>query len=289
MVQSYNDYPQAAVNAAKRAVAWAEKNGWGTCLTQTGKARAHMLANKEPISRETISRMASFARHLQYKDVPYSKGCGGLAVDAWGGQAGIEWAQNKLEQINQGNFAENLPHYLIDGTLWTGATHRDASGRLMTGASHTNDSQYLYHKNELAEVGEKGGIKSSPKAPKSDTPNKNPQGEGSAKGDASGKRGAEVSAEQEKTLQNKVKEFNEKESNIKNGRASLGALKSVFQRGLGAYNTSHSPKVQSAEQWAFARVNAFLYLLKNGRPDNAKYITDYDLLPKDHPKYQKNQ
>jgi len=102
MVQSYTDYPQAAVNAAKRAVAWAEKNGWGTCLTQTGKARAHMLANKEPISRETISRMASFARHLQYKDVPYSKGCGGLAVDAWGGQAGIEWAQRKLNEIDNG-------------------------------------------------------------------------------------------------------------------------------------------------------------------------------------------
>jgi len=139
---------------------------------------------------------------------------------------------------------------------------------------------------KFAEVGERGGIKSSPKAPKSDTPNKNPQGEGSAKGDASGKRGAKVSEEQEKTLQNKVNDFNEKESNTKYGKATLGALKSVFQRGLGAYNTSHSPKVRSAEQWAFARVNAFLYLLKNGRPDNPKYTSDYDLLPKDHPKFQ---
>jgi hypothetical protein len=33
-----------------------------------------------------------------------------------------------------------------------------------------------------------------------------------------------------------------------------------------------------------ARVNAYLYLLRNGRPENPKYITDYDLLPKDHPK-----
>jgi hypothetical protein len=33
-----------------------------------------------------------------------------------------------------------------------------------------------------------------------------------------------------------------------------------------------------------ARVNAYLYLLKNGKPENAKYITDYDLLPADHPK-----
>jgi hypothetical protein len=39
-----------------------------------------------------------------------------------------------------------------------------------------------------------------------------------------------------------------------------------------------------AKQWAMARVNAFLYLLKNGRPQNRNYTTDYDLLPKDHPK-----
>jgi len=139
---------------------------------------------------------------------------------------------------------------------------------------------------EYAEVGEKGGIKSSPKAPKSDTPNPNPKGKGTAKGDASGKRGAKVTAEQEKTLQGKVDDFNERDSNTKYGRATLGVLKSVFQRGLGAYNTSHSPNVKSAEQWAYARVNAFLYLLKNGRPDNPKYTTDFDLLPKKHPKYQ---
>ena len=136
----------------------------------------------------------------------------------------------------------------------------------------------------FAEVGERGGIKESPKAPKSDTPNKDPQGEGTAGGDASGKRGAKVTAEQEATLQKKVDDFNERESNTKNGRATLGALKSVFQRGLGAYNTSHSPEVRSAEQWAYARVNAFLYLLKNGRPENPKYDTDFDLLPKGHPK-----
>jgi hypothetical protein len=137
---------------------------------------------------------------------------------------------------------------------------------------------------QFAEVGPRGGIKESPKAPKSDTPNKDPKGEGSAKGDASGKRGAEVTAEQERTLQKKVDEFNQKASNTKNGKATLGSLKSVFQRGLGAFNTSHSPRVQSAEQWAYARVNAFLYLIKNGRPENPKYDTDYDLLPKEHPK-----
>jgi len=139
---------------------------------------------------------------------------------------------------------------------------------------------------KLAEVGPRGAIVESPKSPKGDTPNPNPKGEGTAKGDASGKS-AKVTAEQEKTLEGKVKDFNERESNTKNGRATLGQLKSVFQRGLGAFNTSHSPVVKSAEQWAYARVNAYLYLLKNGRPESEKYTTDYDLLPKEHPKANK--
>ena len=104
--ESYTDYPESARNAAKRALAWVEKNGWGSCGTPVGKARANQLAKGEPISEETISRMASFARHLQYKDVPYSEGCGGLMVDAWGGQAGIEWASNKLEELNKTNMSK---------------------------------------------------------------------------------------------------------------------------------------------------------------------------------------
>jgi capsid protein len=140
------------------------------------------------------------------------------------------------------------------------------------------------HEGMFAKVGERGAIVASDKAPKSDTPREDPKGEGTAKGDASGKRGAEVTAEQEATLQKKADDFNAKDSNTRNGRATPGALKAVFQRGLGAFNTSSSPRVTSASQWAFARVNAFLYLLKNGRPENPKYTTDNDLLPEKHPK-----
>lgn len=97
---SYNDYPQTAVDNAKSALRWVGKNGWGSCGTLVGKARAYQLANKENITRDTIARMASFKRHQQYKDVPYEKGCGGLMWDAWGGTEGIEWAIKKLEQID---------------------------------------------------------------------------------------------------------------------------------------------------------------------------------------------
>jgi hypothetical protein len=99
--RSYTDYPIEATNNAKRALKWVDENGWGECGTPVGKQRANQLAARQSISEETISRMASFARHRQHKDVPYSEGCGGLMWDAWGGTAGIEWAQRKLQQIDR--------------------------------------------------------------------------------------------------------------------------------------------------------------------------------------------
>lgn len=99
-LKSYSDYPEGARNNAKRALKWAEENGWGSCGTDVGKQRANQLANGEAITRDTIARMASFKRHQQHKDVPYSEGCGGLMWDAWGGSAGVEWAIRKLEQID---------------------------------------------------------------------------------------------------------------------------------------------------------------------------------------------
>lgn len=140
---------------------------------------------------------------------------------------------------------------------------------------------------EMAKVGPRGGIVESDKAPASSTPNRNPEGEGTAKGDASTTRGADVPAAVEETLQQKADDFNERYKEKLGYGASVGQLRSVYQRGVGAYNTSHSPRVQSQQQWAYARVNAFLYLLKNGRPENPNYTQDNDLLPAKHPKAAK--
>ena len=49
-------------------------------------------------------------------------------------------------------FEVGVPHYTEDGKLYEGPTHKDADGRLMTGAVHTEDSVYLYHEDELAEI-----------------------------------------------------------------------------------------------------------------------------------------
>ena len=99
-LESYNDYPDGAVNNAKRAVEYKEKNG-SSCGTRVGWTRAGQLARREKISRDTISRMASFKRHQQHKDVPYSEGCGGIVYDCWGGSAGVNWAISKLKELDK--------------------------------------------------------------------------------------------------------------------------------------------------------------------------------------------
>jgi len=99
--ESYIDYPKQASENAKAALRWAEENGWGECGTAVGKQRANQLANGEAISRDTIARMAAFERHRQNSDKELGDGCGRLMWLAWGGDAGIEWAQRKLEQIDR--------------------------------------------------------------------------------------------------------------------------------------------------------------------------------------------
>ena len=64
-------------------------------------------------------------------------------------------------------------------------------------------------------------------------------------------------------------------------------LKAVYRRGAGAYSTSHRPG-KTRDQWAMARVNAFLKLLKSGKPANSAYKQDNDLLPASHPKSTKS-
>ena len=98
-LKSYSDYPQAATNNAKRALKYKKENG-SSCGTSVGWTRASQLASRKPLSRDTIARMASFKRHQQHKDVPYSEGCGGIMWDAWGGSAGVNWAISKLKKID---------------------------------------------------------------------------------------------------------------------------------------------------------------------------------------------
>ena len=115
---SWNDYPEAAVENAKTALRWAEENGWGDCGEASGKNRANQLANREKLTRETIARMSAFQRHRQNSDRPLGEGCGRLMWLAWGGDEGIAWAERKLKQIDKQAFViQDEEQRIISGPL----------------------------------------------------------------------------------------------------------------------------------------------------------------------------
>ena len=111
-MESYQDYPDGVKSNAKRALEYANKNGWGSCGTPVGKQRANQLAKGEPISIDTIKRMYSFlSRHEGdlVSSTAYGDGCGKLMYDAWGGKAGLGWSRNKLRQLGLLTETETQP------------------------------------------------------------------------------------------------------------------------------------------------------------------------------------
>ena len=100
----------------------------------------------------------------------------------------------------------------------------------------------------------------------------------------------QVSASVEEGLRKKVEEHNEEVGNVASKRTTYRTLLAVFERGIGAYKTNPAsvrPSVSSPEQWAYARVNSFLFALRNGRFQGGKH--DTDLLPESHPLSSKDK
>ena len=314
-LETYSDYGSGVRNNAKRGIELNKKVN-NKCATNVGKIRAQQLSRGEKLSLSVIKRMYSYlSRAETYYDPSDSKACGTISYLLWGGKAGLNWSRGKLRELGELELKSMIvdeQYAIIDDRLAYSTKEMAEEMAVNIGCEGFHEHEYegkiwympcKYHKKEelkyhcpegykrkdgkcvkMAEVGPKGGIRKSPKAPGSKTPNKNPKGKGSAKGNAKGKTGAKVSAKDRAALQKKADDFNKRYKDKLGYGITVGMLSSVFQRGLGAFNTSHSPNVKSPSQWAHARVNAFMYLVRNGRPQNPKYTTDYDLLPSKHPK-----
>jgi len=99
---TYNDYPQAAVDAARRGIELNKENNM-KCATQVGKVRAQQLVNGEKLSLDTIKRMRSFLIRqkgnfeLATRRKDYTA-CGYISYLLWGGEAALPWAEKKLRQ-----------------------------------------------------------------------------------------------------------------------------------------------------------------------------------------------
>ena len=98
-MESYSDYGDGVANNAKRGIELNEKNG-NKCATPVGKVRAQQLAQKKPISVETVKRMYSYlSRAETYYDESDTSACGTISYLLWGGKAALSWSRNKLREL----------------------------------------------------------------------------------------------------------------------------------------------------------------------------------------------
>jgi hypothetical protein len=158
--ESYDDYPKEASENAKVALRWAEENGWGECGTAVGKARANQLANGEAISRDTIARMSAFERHRQNSQKQLGDGCGRLMWLAWGGDAGIEWATRKLQQIDKAKMSAEKISIDYDDTLST-ERGKELAKKLITNGATLYIISARDNKEGMLSVGESLGVPGS--------------------------------------------------------------------------------------------------------------------------------
>lgn len=280
--------PEAVQSAARRGLelrrkwkrggitnAEASEQGIGS-----GVQRATNLANGNRVSRRVVGQMAGFfARHAKNyrpdeKEADGGPTAGTIAWLLWGGNAGRSWAESIMRRLEAADVRKE--------------GEGGAAPAAATGSGPTVDAVHV--PGPLGGTGKpkrrRRVVKSDPKTPAKPSErirgsDKNPEGS------ASGERGGiELTPAIETSLKTKVEEHN---ANVEGDskKASLGALKAVWRRGAGAFSSTHRPGV-GRQAWAMARVNAFLRLLRNGRPSNPNYVTDNDLLPKGHPRSTKD-
>jgi len=97
---SYSDYPDSVRNNARRGIELNEELG-NKCATQIGKVRGQQLANKEPISIDTIKRMYIYLSRAEpnFNDAA-PEDCAYVSFLLWGGKTGLDWSESKLKGLN---------------------------------------------------------------------------------------------------------------------------------------------------------------------------------------------
>jgi hypothetical protein len=109
--------PESARNNAKRVLRWREEHPDEIRgMTRVGWARANQLANNEPLSLDTVCRMAAFARHEENAEVAAEfegepwRDAGYVAWLGWGGN----WAQRTCEANRRDNVKVDAANLLSE-------------------------------------------------------------------------------------------------------------------------------------------------------------------------------
>jgi ribosomal protein S18 acetylase RimI-like enzyme len=103
--ETYSDYPEAAVEAAKQGIKRNEEIG-NRCATQVGKVRAQQLANREAVSLDTVRRMRAFLirqrdNYELARDRRDYNACGYISYLLWGGPSALPWTEKILRQAGE--------------------------------------------------------------------------------------------------------------------------------------------------------------------------------------------
>ena len=114
--ETYTNYPEGAVEAAKQGIKRNEALG-NPCATQVGKVRAQQLANREPVSLDTVRRMRSFlTRQKDNYELAQSRkdydACGYISYLLWGGEPALSWSEKILRQAGE--------EFDLDEACWPG-------------------------------------------------------------------------------------------------------------------------------------------------------------------------
>tara|TARA_Y100001972_G_scaffold115290_1_gene151823 strand:- start:1759 stop:3228 length:1470 start_codon:yes stop_codon:yes gene_type:complete len=275
--------PKGMVDAAKKGLELREEFGRGG--TEVGVRTARRIIGNN-ISIDLVKKMYAYhERHQVDKQAEgFKKGekgfpsAGYIALHLWGFDAGHRWSERKRNEIVEEENRMKVGTMISDGIelpLYDSIEEAELEAQKLGGSGyheHTMDGEtyYMPFKNHAQ-------AKEVMKKVNDDMYKKNQNIDENRKLTAAVKEG----------LENKKDEHNDEVAGMSlawDAKVSLSMLEKVFDRGVGAYKTnpgSVRPTVKSQEQWAYARVNSFLYAMKKGKYRSGKH--DTDLLPSKHP------
>lgn len=143
MAETYGGYPEAARNAARRALRHREEKGT-SCGTAVGWERANQIASGEKLSMETIKRTYSFLSRAgvynqgKFYDDDDKEICGSIMYAAWGGTSMRNWCASKIkQQEKKSNAMSDFERRCADIEF----RDDDDGGRIVTGYAAVFDAE----------------------------------------------------------------------------------------------------------------------------------------------------
>ncbi len=292
--------PAGVKSACKTGIKMVEDGMGGSGLEAATVREARAIVRGTPITIAKARKMVRWwgrnARFLDFdKDSP-----AWVAALLWGGRAGLSWSRRlkrtfeaKEEKAAQGSISSgDYVSWTTDkgGYLGQVSSVRSSGRVAVVSSSGGSETIEASSSNQVANVrvfidNQDGSYSRSDRSVPVRVSMLRKRSEPETKDAMNGKN---VTDSVRETLSKKAKEHNAKYS-AASKKTSTRTLIAVFRRGWGAYSSnpgSVRPTVSSASQWAFARVNSFLYVLRTGKFRGGKH--DQDLLPKGHPQSTKS-